>query len=133
MSKPSFSIVALTLVVLAALGAVVQSFKALLPPPQPNAMEAEVGTYMRQASQQAIRWHPLSKGALDIANTQDKPILLVVGAAWSRNGRAADLGLFADPEVATIVEKNFVPIRVDCNESPEWLNAYFPLNRPDEL
>ena len=74
MSKPSFSIVAITLVVLAALGFVIQAFKRMLPPVQPNSMEAEVGTFMRQASQEAIHWRPLSQTALDAAKNDDKSL-----------------------------------------------------------
>jgi len=101
----------------------------LLPPGKSNSLGSARGTYMQQAATQNNEWVPLTKESLTRAQQQGKPLLLVVGAAWSRDAREADEGAFNDPEVQNLIRKSFVSVRVDCTESPEWVNAYFPVSR----
>jgi uncharacterized protein YyaL (SSP411 family) len=129
MSRPSFALVTGVVTTLAILGAIGELVRPYVPPLRMSSLARSSGGFLRQASAEAIPWQPLSDAAFLQAKKESKPVLLVVGAEWSRDGRNADRGPFADPEVASIVVHGFVPVRVDCDEAPEWLNAFYPVSR----
>jgi uncharacterized protein len=129
MRKPSYSVVTGVVGILVAVGFVAHWLEPLIPPPPPNRLAAEPGVFMRQAERQAIDWRPLDGAALAEARRSGRPILLVIGTPWSRFGRHMDERVFSDPEVARFAHLNFVCVRVDATESPEWLSAYMPLSR----
>lgn len=127
--KPSYGIVTAAVTILAILGGIAQYVRRYIPPPPPNPALRDNGAFVDQALRQGIQWHTLSDAVFLEARKLHKPIFLLVGASWSRDGREADRAMFADPEIDTLLSKNFVSVRVDLDEQPEWLNAYFPVSR----
>lgn len=130
MRKPTFGLVILVLTILTISGIIAKEFKPLIPPGQPNSMVFESGEFMRQAAYQKVRWHPMNEKAFSEARRQSKPILLLIGTPWSRLGREYDARIFTDVDVAAMMERSFVCIRVDGSIDPYWMNAMAPISRP---
>src|SRR4051812_64242 len=101
----------------------------LVPETPQNSLAGESASFLSQASTQEISWHPYDSTVLERARTEDRPILLVVGAPWSAYGRGIDKDTFSDGNVQEMLSRNFVCIRVDLVESPEFRSAFLPLSR----
>jgi uncharacterized protein YyaL (SSP411 family) len=83
--------------------------------------------YQRRAADDAVRWYPLAPHALLAARTPvDRPIMLVAGTSWSQQAERFDSTL-KDPEIAALLNRDFVSIRVDLHQSPEWSANLLPL------
>lgn len=127
--KPGFLVVSWTTVALALAGFAITQLRTKLPPQPSNAMFGETDEYLRQGAFQQIHWRKLEPGALAEARRLDRPVMLVMGASWSREARQADSHLFRDQDIQSFLARNFVCIRVDLDAHPEWLNVYLPLSR----
>ena len=129
MYRPSFSVTALTLAILTALGFVAVSQRYRLPLPPVNGLGANTAAYLRQGAHQPVKWMEMGDAAFLQARRKGLPMLLVIGAPWSAVGRQVDKQFFMEPEIAGFLNRTFVCVRVDGNESPEWLGCLFPLSR----
>jgi uncharacterized protein YyaL (SSP411 family) len=127
--KPSFSVVTLVVVVLGMIGLGLRQLATLLPPPAPNRMEVETADFLRQGSRHAINWRPLSDEAFSEARRTDRPVLLLLGSVWSTEARRMDQMIFTDSEVQSFLARNFICVRVDLDESPQWRTAFLPVSR----
>ncbi len=92
-------------------------------------MIGETEEYLRQGAFQQIHWRKLEASSLAEARRLDRPVMLVMGASWSREARQADNYLFRDQDIQSFLARNFVCVRVDLDAHPEWLNVYLPLSR----
>lgn len=131
--RPSFAVVAMAVTILAILGGLIEWVRPLLPAPAPNRSLENRGDYLAQGDREGIGWQPLSDAPFLTAAGLKKPVLLLAGAAWTKDGRLGDKLAFGDPELENLAGKDFEPVRVDLDESPEWLNAYFPLQRSEDI
>jgi uncharacterized protein YyaL (SSP411 family) len=115
--------------ILAILGAIARLLRPLIPPGA-HAFNnfGDKGGFLEQAQDEPVSWHQLRDFDFADAIRRKKPILLLTGAVWSRDGRTADRVAFIDPDVQALIGSDYIPIRIDCDESPEWLNAYYPLS-----
>jgi uncharacterized protein YyaL (SSP411 family) len=127
--KPSFSVVTLVVVVLGIFGLGLRQLATLLPPPAPNRMEVETADFLRQGSRHAINWRLLNDEAFSEARRTDRPILLLLGSVWSTEARRMDQMIFTDSEVQSFLARNFICVRVDLDESPQWRSAFLPVSR----
>lgn len=71
-----------------------------------------------------IRWYHWSQEAFNLAQQQDKPVLLSISAVWCYWCHVMEETTFCDPEVARFVMENFVPIMVDNDHRPD-VNARY--------
>lgn len=129
MQKPSFSVVTLVVVVLGIFGLGIRQLATLLPPPAPNRMELETADFLRQGARHAINWRLLDDEAFSEARRTDRPILLLLGAVWSTEARRMDQMIFTDSEVQSFLARNFICVRVDLDEAPQWRSAFLPVSR----
>jgi hypothetical protein len=129
MQKPSFSVVSFVVVTLAGVATLVRLAGPYIPPPPENRLANSNEAYLRQAGHQPIDWYPYGDTPFKLARQTGKPILLVIGTPWSQTGRFVDMAAFSDQDVANYLARNFVCMRVDGNERPEWLNNLLPLSR----
>jgi len=129
MRRPSFSVVTLVVVTLSGVAFLDQWVRPLIPPPPSNKLEKLPGAYLKQGAHLPIDWLPYSAEAVGQARRLGRPILLVIGAPWSRLARGIDLGAFSDPDVDSYLARNYVCMRVDGDSRPEWLNAMLPVSR----
>jgi uncharacterized protein YyaL (SSP411 family) len=94
---------------------------ALLPaaPGEPNRLSRELDPYLRQHARDAIDWFPWGADALEAARSRRLPLLLSVGRAGCHACATLDRTLLGDPELAAVVQRRFVPVKVDRDEHPE--------------
>ncbi len=85
----------------------------------PNKL-ANAGTpFLRQASEQPVNWHEWGSEAFQLAARLNRPILLDIGAFWCSACDLMDLQSYSDPDIATLVNTSFIPIRVDRDLRPD--------------
>ncbi|HRJ27716.1 MAG TPA: DUF255 domain-containing protein [Fimbriimonadaceae bacterium] len=120
-----------TIACLVVLGAGVYLTKRLVPPPEANRLAGEPGEFLVRGVNQSIDWNPVGNDAFRQARRLNKPIFLTLGAAWSRAGRLTDVSAFQTKEVREQLRQEFVCIRVDLSENPEWGEVFLPLSRSD--
>ncbi len=85
----------------------------------PNALASEPSAYLKSAAHQPVHWHPWGDAAFAQARTQDKPILLDIGAVWCHWCHVMDGESYESPEVARVLNEDFVCIKVDRDERPD--------------
>ncbi len=85
----------------------------------PNLLASEPSAYLKSAAHQPVHWHPWSEAAFSRARAEDKPILLDIGAVWCHWCHVMDGESYEDPEVAELLNREFVCIKVDRDERPD--------------
>jgi uncharacterized protein len=73
---------------------------------------------------QPIQWHEWGEEAFAAAKRENKPMLLDIGAVWCHWCHVMDRESYDDPEVAKIVNGNFVAVKVDRDERPDIDSRY---------
>jgi hypothetical protein len=88
-------------------------------PSHGNLLEQSASSYLRSARQQPVQWHPWSDAAFAKAQSEDKPILLDIGAVWCHWCHVMDRESYENPEIAAIINEHFVAVKVDRDERPD--------------
>jgi len=68
---------------------------------------------------QPVRWHEWGEDAFSLAQRENKPILLDIGAVWCHWCHVMDRESYEDPEIAEIINQRFVAVKVDRDERPD--------------
>jgi uncharacterized protein YyaL (SSP411 family) len=89
-----------------------------------NQLDTAASSYLRSARHQPVEWHPWGEAAFAKAQAEDKPILLDIGAVWCHWCHVMDRESYEDPEVANVINANFVAIKVDRDERPDVDTRY---------
>src|SRR5438552_4392663 len=89
-----------------------------------NLLASEPSAYLKSAAHQPVHWHPWGEAALERARVEDKPILLDIGAVWCHWCHVMDGESYEDPEVAELLNRDFVCIKVDRDERPDVDSRY---------
>jgi uncharacterized protein len=84
-----------------------------------NRLASAASAYLRSAAHQPIHWYPWGEEAFAAARTQDRPVLLDIGAVWCHWCHVMDGESYEDPAVARYLNENFVCIKVDRDERPD--------------
>ncbi|MGC1424457.1 MAG: thioredoxin domain-containing protein [Terracidiphilus sp.] len=84
-----------------------------------NHLEGASSSYLRSARHQPVHWHPWGETAFARAETENKPILLDIGAVWCHWCHVMDRESYEDPEIARIINEHFIAIKVDRDERPD--------------
>jgi uncharacterized protein YyaL (SSP411 family) len=92
--------------------------------PALNSLANASSSYLRSAMHQPIKWHEWGEEAFAEAQREHKPILLDIGAVWCHWCHVMDRESYDDPEVAQIVNENFIPVKVDRDERPDVDSRY---------
>jgi uncharacterized protein YyaL (SSP411 family) len=71
-----------------------------------------------------ISWRDWDEESFRLAQRLDVPVLLSISAVWCHWCHVMDQTTFSDPEVASLVDAYFVPIRVDNDKRPD-INARY--------
>ncbi len=64
-------------------------------------------------------WRPWGSEALEVARSEDRPILLSIGYSSCHWCHVMERESFEDPETAAFMNEHFVPIKVDREERPD--------------
>jgi len=89
-----------------------------------NALAQAASAYLRSAMHQPIHWHEWGQEAFESARRDNKPVLLDIGAVWCHWCHVMDRESYDDPEVARIVNENFIAVKVDRDERPDIDSRY---------
>jgi uncharacterized protein YyaL (SSP411 family) len=89
-----------------------------------NRLKNSASPYLRSAAHQPIDWHEWGEDAFARAKSQDKPILLDIGAVWCHWCHVIDRESYENPAIAQIINEHFVPVKVDRDERPDVDSRY---------
>jgi len=89
-----------------------------------NALAKASSAYLRSAMHQPIQWNEWGEEAFEKAKRENKPILLDIGAVWCHWCHVMDRESYDDPEVAQLVNENYIAIKVDRDERPDVDSRY---------
>jgi uncharacterized protein YyaL (SSP411 family) len=86
---------------------------------KPNRLAQSTSPYLQQHASNPVDWYPWGPEALERAKAEDKPILLSVGYSACHWCHVMAHESFEDPTIATLMNENFVCIKVDREERPD--------------
>ncbi len=84
-----------------------------------NPLVHASSSYLRSAMHQPVAWHEWGPAAFARAQDEDKPILLDIGAVWCHWCHVMDRESYEDPELAEVINQNFIAVKVDRDERPD--------------
>jgi uncharacterized protein YyaL (SSP411 family) len=90
----------------------------------PNRLAAESSPYLLQHADNPVDWHPWGEEALEKARREDKPILLSIGYSACHWCHVMAHDCFEDADVAAVMNRLFVNIKVDREERPDLDQIY---------
>ncbi len=84
-----------------------------------NKLGTASSPYLREAAAQPVAWHPWGEEPFRLAKELDRPILLDIGAIWCHWCHVMDEETYSNPEIANLINKDFIAIKVDRDERPD--------------
>jgi uncharacterized protein len=89
-------------------------------PSQPeNRLKDSVSPYLRSAAHQPIAWYEWGDAAFARAKSENKPVLLDIGAVWCHWCHVIDRESYESAEIAKIINEHFIAVKVDRDERPD--------------
>lgn len=89
-----------------------------------NRLKYEKSPYLLQHGDNPVDWYPWCREAFDRAAKEDKPILLSIGYSTCHWCHVMAHESFEDEEIAGILNREFVSIKVDREERPDIDSVY---------
>jgi uncharacterized protein len=89
-----------------------------------NRLSKEKSPYLLQHKNNPVDWFPWGNEAFEKAKKEDKPIFLSIGYSTCHWCHVMEHESFEDPQVAQLMNKNFVNIKVDREERPDIDHLY---------
>jgi len=89
-----------------------------------NKLIDETSPYLLQHAHNPVNWYPWGEEALTKAKRENKPIFLSIGYAACHWCHVMERESFENEEIAEILNKNFVSIKVDREERPDLDEIY---------
>jgi len=90
----------------------------------PNRLARETSPYLQQHAGNPVDWYAWGEEALQAAREQDKPILLSIGYSACHWCHVMAHESFEDAEVAALMNRHFINIKVDREERPDIDQTY---------
>jgi uncharacterized protein YyaL (SSP411 family) len=89
-----------------------------------NQLSREQSPYLLQHKDNPVHWLPWGREALSRAAAEDKPILLSIGYAACHWCHVMAHESFEDVETASLMNENFINVKVDREERPDIDKIY---------
>ena len=89
-----------------------------------NRLIHEKSPYLLQHAHNPVDWYPWGDEAFRRAKVEDKPVFLSIGYATCHWCHVMERESFEDPEIAALLNQNFVSIKVDREERPDIDQTY---------
>ncbi len=89
-----------------------------------NKLSAEKSPYLLQHKDNPVEWYPWNEEAFERAKKENKPIFLSIGYSTCHWCHVMAHESFEDKEVAVLLNKKFVSIKVDREERPDIDHTY---------
>ncbi len=90
--------------------------------PEGNLLQYEKSPYLLQHTGDPVDWRPWCPGALTEARKE--PIFLSIGYSTCHWCHVMGKESFRDPEVAAVLNRDFIPVKVDREERPDIDGVY---------
>ena len=90
----------------------------------PNRLVGEHSPYLKQHAQQPVAWRSWGKDAFAQAQAEQKPIFLSIGYSTCHWCHVMARESFEDLEIAALLNRHFIPVKVDREERPEVDHVY---------
>src|SRR6266436_972918 len=84
-----------------------------------NRLAQEKSPYLLQHAHNPVDWYPWGQEAFDKAKRENKPIFLSIGYSTCHWCHVMERESFSNPDIAKLINDNFVPIKVDREERPD--------------
>ena len=84
-----------------------------------NRLIKEKSPYLLQHAHDPVDWWPWCPQAFETALREDRPVLLSIGYSTCHWCHVMGREAFSDPAVAEVLNRAFVPIKVDREERPD--------------
>ncbi|MDP4109706.1 MAG: thioredoxin domain-containing protein [Bacillota bacterium] len=91
---------------------------------KPNKLINEKSPYLLQHAHNPIDWYPWGEEAFEKAKKQDKPVFLSIGYSTCHWCHVMERESFEKEDVAEVLNRNFVSIKVDREERPDIDGIY---------
>ncbi|MBQ8164313.1 MAG: thioredoxin domain-containing protein [Clostridia bacterium] len=89
-----------------------------------NRLKNETSPYLLQHKENPVDWYPWCDEAFERAQEEDKPIFLSIGYSTCHWCHVMAHESFEDEEIADILNRYFISIKVDKEERPDIDNVY---------
>ncbi len=89
-----------------------------------NRLSKEKSPYLLQHAHNPVDWFSWSDEAFDKAKKEDKPLFVSIGYSTCHWCHVMEEEAFARKEIADILNKNFISIKVDREERPDLDQVY---------
>lgn len=93
----------------------------------PNKLANEKSPYLLQHADNPVDWYPWGEEAFEKARAEDKPVFLSIGYATCHWCHVMAHESFEDEQVAKLMNRAFVNIKVDREERPDIDNTYMTI------
>ena len=89
-----------------------------------NRLARETSPYLLQHAHNPVDWYPWGPEALERARREDRPIFLSIGYSACHWCHVMERESFENDEIAAVMNRNFVNIKVDREERPDLDDVY---------
>lgn len=97
-----------------------------------NRLQQEKSPYLRQHAENPVDWYPWGEEAFDKARRENRPVFLSIGYSTCHWCHVMAHESFEDAQVAEVLNRFFVPVKVDREERPDvdavYMRACVALN-----
>ncbi len=90
----------------------------------PNRLIEQSSPYLLQHAYNPVQWYAWGEEAFEQARKQNKPIFLSIGYSTCHWCHVMEHESFEDNEIAELLNKHFISIKVDREERPDIDNVY---------
>src|SRR5262249_15262151 len=90
----------------------------------PNRLLHETSPYLQKHAYNPVDWHPWGAEALERAQRERKPIFLSIGYSACHWCHVMEHECFENAEIAALMNRLFVNIKVDREERPDLDEIY---------
>jgi hypothetical protein len=89
-----------------------------------NHLAGESSPYLLQHQHNPVDWYPWGDAAFEKAKHEDKPVFLSIGYSTCHWCHVMERESFESTEIAALLNRDFVSIKVDREERPDIDNVY---------
>ncbi|MGE3126879.1 MAG: DUF255 domain-containing protein [Fimbriimonadaceae bacterium] len=123
-----YSSVALTITSLAVVFATAAFLRQYIGPPEEGRLGSHPAGFIRRAARDRVDWRTLADDPFREAQRLDRILLIVAGSERSELARQFDRRILSLAEVVERMNREFVPVRIDLDQDPQWAYAFLPLS-----
>lgn len=96
---------------------------------RPNRLIGEKSPYLLQHAFNPVDWRPWGEEAFSAAQRQNKPIFLSIGYSTCHWCHVMERESFENADLAAILNRDFIPIKVDREERPDLDGVYMAVTQ----